>query len=129
MSHFQVYDCNVSNVDYVKRALAELNLGFNEHVTMKDYFNQTRQAELVITKDGKQLPIGWLRNKETGALELQADWFATGLREKEFTNSIGQLHAKYQVLDTCEENGWYVDPQEITMGANGAVEVLATRFV
>lgn len=128
MSHFQVYKCNVSNVDFVKKSLAELGLGYKENVVMTDYYSGNRNAELVLMKGNKQLPIGWVRNTESGALELQADWFMTGLREKEFTQSIGQLHSKYQVLETCEQNGWSIDPSEITLGENGSIEILATQY-
>lgn len=126
MSHFAVYTCNVSNMEYVKKGLAEMGLGYKENAQIKDYYGQTRQAQLAVVKDGRVLPLGWVEEK--GELGLQADWYKVPYSEKEFTNQIAQLHSKYQVLDICEENRWNVDMDSITTNEAGEIEILATSF-
>jgi hypothetical protein len=126
MSHFAVYTCNVSNMEYVKRGLREMGLDYKENTTITDWYGQTRKAELAVVKDGKVLPLGWVRNESTGELALQADWYVLPWSEKEFTNRISQLHSKYQVIDVCEENRWSID--DITMNENGEIEILASSF-
>lgn len=126
MSHFAVYTCNVSNMDYVKKGLQEMGLDFKENTTITDYFGQKRKAELAVVKDGRLLPLGWVR--ENNELALQADWFKVPYSEKQFTNQISQLHSKYQVLDICEDNRWNVDESSITVNEAGDIEILATSF-
>lgn len=130
MSHFAVYTCNVSNMEYVKKGLQEMGLGFKENQKITDWARQERNVELAVVKDGKVLPIGWNRKTVDGqeTLDLVAEWFQVPLREKEFTNQISQLHSKYQVLDVCEENRWNVDESDITFNANGELEILAYSF-
>lgn len=126
MSHFAVYTCNVSNMEFVKKALAEMGLGFKENTQITDWYGQNRQAELAVVKDGTVLPLGWVR--ENGELGLQADWYKVPYSEKQFTDRISQLHSKYQVLEVCEENRWNVDAEDITMNANNEIEIIATQF-
>lgn len=128
MSHFAVYTCNVSNMEYVKKGLAEMGLDFKENTTIVDYFSQERKAELAVVKDGQLLPIGWVRDNETGELGLQADWYKVPYSEKEFTNRISQLHSKYQVIDICEDNRWNVDENSIAVNEAGEIEILASTF-
>lgn len=126
MSHFAVYTCNVSNMEFVKKGLADMGLGFKENTQITDWYGQNRQAELAVVKDGTVLPLGWVR--ENGELGLQADWYKVPYSEKQFTDQISQLHSKYQVLEVCEENRWNVDAEDITMNANGEIEIIATQF-
>jgi hypothetical protein len=131
MSHFAVYTCNVSNIDFVKRGLEEMGLSHKTNQQVKDWAGQNVNVELAVVKDGRVLPIGW--NQKTDAegnqtLELTAEWFQVPLREKEFTNQISQLHSKYQVLQTCEENRWNVDENDIQFNQNGEIEIMAYSF-
>lgn len=124
MSHFAVYECNVSNIEYVKKALEEMGLGYKENVGIIDYYGQKRQAVLAVVHEGRLLPLGWVR--EGNELNLQADWFMIPFSEKDFTNKVAQLHSKYQVIDICEENRWSVD--DVTVNENGEIEILASSF-
>lgn len=128
MSHFATYECNVSNLEFVKAALKDMGLHYKENVTIKDWAGQRQEVVLaVVDKSGRLLPLGWKENEKE--LELIADWFETPFSEKQFTNQVSQLHSKYQVLRTCEENRWDVDMNNITMNENGEIEILATQFV
>lgn len=128
MSHFQVYECNVSNVDYIKKSLEEMGLGYKENVVMTDWYKQNREAELAVVQNGKVLPLGWLRNEE-GELQLQADWFdCRGIRQQDFTQQLQQLHAKHQTLEVCEEAGWMVDYNDITVNETGEIEIYASSY-
>ena len=77
-----------------------------------------------IVKDGQVLPLGWVR--EDGELSLQADWYKVPYSEKQFTDKISQLHAKYQVMDVCEDNRWSVD--DVVVNEQGEIEILASSF-
>ncbi|PLC14190.1 hypothetical protein BV582_21735 [Bacillus paralicheniformis] len=126
MSHFKVYSCNVSNMEYVKKGLHEMGLDYKENTQIVDYYGQKRQAELAVVRDGRVLPLGWVRENEE--LNLQADWFKVPFSELEFTEKISQLHSKYQILGVCEENRWNVNEDEITVNEKGEIEIFATSF-
>lgn len=124
MSHFAVYTCNVSNMEYVKKSLVEMGLSYKENAQITDWYKQTRTAELAVVKDGKVLPLGWVREK--GEIGLQADWYVLPYSEKAFTNQISQLHSKYQVMEICEDNRWSVD--DVSVNEQGEIEVFASSF-
>jgi len=129
MSHFAVYECKVSNLDYVKRALGEMELGYIEHTTITDWSNRKLRVALAVVKNERVLPLGWTINKETNQLELQADWFVLPFSQKDFTDKISQLHSKYQVIETCKENRWHIEEDDITINDKGEIEIIATQFV
>ena len=126
MSHFAVYTCNVSNLEYVKKGLEEMGLGYQENTTITDWFGQKREAKLAVVENGKLIPLGWVEEK--GELALQADWYKVSYSEKQFTDKISQLHSKYQVIDICEENRWDVDMDSINVNEQGEIEIFASAF-
>lgn len=127
MSHFATYECKASRIDFIQRALKEMGFNYTGPTTITDYYGQERHVELALKKDDHILPVGWSKNDREG-LELQADWFGIGMSEESFTNEIGQLHSKYQVLESCEDNGWEVDEDSITTNQNGEIELVATQY-
>ena len=126
MSHFKAFQCKVDNVEYVKRALAEMNLGYKENCVIEDWAHQKREVVLGVMKDGKLLPLGFAQ--EGKELKLYADWFMTGYSEKQFTSKVAQLHDKYRVLDICDQNNWNVQEEDITVNEKGEIEILATQW-
>lgn len=129
MSHFKAYECKVSNVEHIKKALVEMGLTYKENVAIVDWAKQKVKAELGVVKDGKLLPLGFVRNQQTSELELQADWFMTPYSEKQFTERISQLHSKHEVLEVAAENRWNIDENDIIELSNGDIEIRATQFV
>ena len=126
MSHFATYECKVSRIDFIKQALQEMGYGFKENEIVKTDFGESREAALVVMRGNKPLSVGFCRNEND--LELVADWWKLGIPQKEFTNKLSQLHSKYQVLETCEENRWFVNEEDITVNAKGEIEILASSF-
>jgi hypothetical protein len=131
MSHFAAYECKVDNLEYVKKAIAEMGYGYKENTTITDWAKQKRNVALaVVDKNGQLLPLGFaIKKTEKGEeLECVADWFMTPFGEKEFTNKVAQLHDKYRVLDICEQNRWNVNEEDITVNEKGEIEILATQW-
>ncbi len=100
MSHFATYKANVSNINYLKKALEEMNFSVEENVSITDYYNQTQKVDLRLV----DLPVGFKWNEEEKKYDVIADWWGTKLREKEFCSQVSQLHEKYKVEDICEKN-------------------------
>jgi hypothetical protein len=132
MSHFKAFECKVDSVEFVKKALQEMKLGFKENCVIEDWAHQKRDVVLGVVNDkGKLLPLGFAaeKNKEGQTeLKLYADWFMTGFTEKQFTEKVAQLHDKYKAIDVCEKNGWNVDLESLTTNEAGEIEFLATTW-
>lgn len=128
MSHFAQYDCKVSRLDFVKSALEEMGYGYKENVIISTSYGEDMKVTLGVARDGKLLPIGFTRNEEDNELELTADWWNLGIEQKEFTDTLSQLHDKYTVLEACEENNWEVEEEDITVNKKGEIEIIATQF-
>lgn len=129
MSHFAKYEVKVSRLDFIKQALVEMGYSYKENGTVRTDFGESRKAKLVVVRDGKPISVGFCENKQSGELELIADWWGLRIPEKEFTNKLSQLHSKYQVLETCEENRWNVDEDDIVVNDAGEIEILATQWI
>ncbi|QHW35765.1 DUF1257 domain-containing protein (plasmid) [Paenibacillus rhizovicinus] len=126
MSHFKAFACKVDSVEFVKKALQEMNLGYKENCQIEDWAHQKRNVVLGVVKDGKLVPLGFAQ--EEGELKLYADWFMTGFSEKQFTEKVAQLHDKHKAIDVCEQNGWSVDMDSLTTNEAGEIEFLATSW-
>mgnify|MGYP001121065383 CR=1 FL=1 len=131
MSHFAGYEMKVDNLEYLKKALAEMGYGYKENTVITDWARQQRHVKLaVVDKNGKLMALGF-NEKETDngvVYEAIADWFMIPGGQKQFSDTVAQLHDKYRVLDICEENRWNVNPEDITVNENGEIEILATQW-
>lgn len=127
MSHFAKYEVKISNVEFVKKALIEMGYTYLEKGLVRTDFGEVRKAELTVVREGEAISVGFCRN-EQNELELIADWWGLPIPQNEFTTQLSQLHSKYQVIETCEENRWNVDYDSIQFNENGELEILATSF-
>ena len=124
MSHFAHYEIHCDNLDFIKKALEEMGYEFTEgRHTIRDYYNNERQVELSV----KGKPIGFVWNDEAQKYDVVADWWKTGIREKEFTSKASQLHNKATVEDICRRKrlrfgGW-------TTLEDGSLQMTATRTI
>ncbi len=131
MSHFENYTCKVNNIEFVKKALQEMGLGFKENVQITDYYGANRQVRLaVLDENGKLIPVGFEEHSADGEYELKcvADWFKTRLTQRSFTNRVAQLHDKYTVIDMCEQKGWSIDYDSIQTNEVGELEIMASSY-
>ena len=124
MSHLTNYENRSlinTNKEMLGRAVAEMG------VTL-DYVNTeikntwiTEQVDAAIIYNGKRIAAG-LNFVTSG------DFYGTGLDQEEFTNLIAQTYQKHNVISKCEEQGWYVEDENVTVDANGKIVINAYRF-
>lgn len=127
MSHFAKYEVKVNNLEFIKKALVEMGYTYQEGGIVKTDFGESRAAELVVVRGGKLISVGFCKD-EKGDLELIADWWGLNIPSKEFTSKLSQLHSKYQVIETCEENRWAVEEDSIHFNEEGYLEIDATQY-
>lgn len=128
MSHFVNYACKVVNKEYLKRSLEELGYSYLENVMIQDYYKKQRKVDLAVVRNNVKLPIGWVENEETNELDLIADWFNTGVNQNQFTQKISQLNSKYLIQDVCEDNGWFVDPDDIFINEEQKIKIKSVQY-
>lgn len=126
MSHFKQYECKVDHEAYIKQAILEMGLQYEEHTTIVDWAKQKQSVAIAIVKDGRTLPLGF--QKVGKEFKLVADWFLTPFSEKAFTDKMAQLHEKYRVIDVCKDNAWHVEPEHITTNEQGEIEIIASKW-
>jgi len=126
MSHFKTYACNVDNLEFVKAALTDMQLQYEENTEVIDWAKEKQSVALVVVQNGKKIPIGFRIVKDK--LELVSDWFMTSFSEKDFTNQLAQMHDKHRVIDICKQNHWTVDYNSIQTNQNGELELIASSW-
>jgi hypothetical protein len=133
MSHFTKCALKMNNLAAIKKALADLNLKFEEaeehqSVTVRGYRGDTLQAKIKV--DMGRYDIGVLENAD-GTYELTADWWGVettkGVSEQEFQEQLGQRYQYHNVKQACEEKGYAVE--EETNEEDGSIRLVVRKWV
>lgn len=131
MSHWKKFESNVlqnTKKDLLATALAEMGLGvnFNSKSIRNGYGHETVDA--VIIKDGKELSLGFNfpMVADIEQLEVSGDFWATGVNEKTFMDSMSQIYQKHNLVDRLTSNGWAIE--EIKTNEQNEIEIEAYRY-
>ena len=117
MSHFTKCDLKMTNYEALKKALADMELMFQEAeegqtVSVRGYRGQTLDASLKI--DMGTYDIGVVKQQD-GTLDLVADWWGVettkGVSEEELKTRLKQRYAYHNVLMACESKGYTVEEE------------------
>ena len=117
MSHFTKCDLKMTNYEALKKALADMELMFQEAeegqmVSVRGYRGQTLDASLKI--DMGTYDIGVVKQQD-GTLDLVADWWGVettkGVSEEELKTRLKQRYAYHNVLMACEAKGYTVEEE------------------
>ena len=117
MSHFTKCDLKMTNYEALKKALADMELAFqeaeeNQTVSVRGYRGQTLDASLKI--DMGTYDIGVVK-QDDGTLDLVADWWGVettkGVSEEELKTKLKQRYAYHNVLMACEAKGYTVEEE------------------
>jgi hypothetical protein len=132
MSHFTKCDLKMTNVEALKKALADMELNVVEaeagqQVVVRGYRGQTLQADLKI--DMGTYDIGVVKN-EDGTLDLVADWWGVettkGVSEEELKTRLKQRYAYHNVLMACEAKGYSVE-EEVNQ-EDGSIQLVVRKW-
>lgn len=133
MSHFTKCELKLKNLEAIKRAAADLQLGTTQaaetqKATVRGYRGQTMEAAMSI--DMGKYDVGVVQNQE-GEYELVADWWGIettkGVTESEFQDQLKRRYAYHNVLMACEEKGYTVEEEENL--EDGTVNLVVRRWV
>ncbi len=132
MSHFTKCDLKMTNLEALKRALAEMQLAVVEapagqSVSVRGYRGQKLDAALSI--DMGTYDIGVVRS-EDGTFDLVADWWGVettkGVSEEEMKSRLRQRYAYHNVLMACEARGYEVE-EEVNQ-EDGSVQLVVRKW-
>ena len=132
MSHFTKCDLKMTNVEALKKALADMEMNVIEaeagqQVVVRGYRGQTLSADLKI--DMGTYDIGVVKNDD-GTLDLVADWWGVettkGISEEELKTRLKQRYAYHNVLMACEAKGYSVE-EEVNQ-EDGSIQLVVRKW-
>jgi len=133
MSHFTKCELKMTNLAALKKALADLELNFQEAeegqgVVVRGYRGDTLQA--AISVDMGKYDIGVIANAE-GTYDLTADWWGVettkGVSEEEFKHRLSQRYQYHNVKMACEGKGYTVE--EELNEEDGSIRLVVRKWV
>lgn len=128
MSHFTRVKTQITDLDVLKRSLADLEYACAEGAVVRGYQGKQEKAELVV-RPGGDYDIGFVREAD-GAYALIADWWgvhqAIGLKEPAFIGPVMQRYAYHKVLDTVRDQGFQLVQE--THGKDATLKLTVRRW-
>ena len=134
MSHFTTVKTKINNLVALQQALENLKYKFtvaeeNQNCVVRGYKGQTTQA--VMSIDMGKYDIGVVL-AEDGNYELVADWWGVettaGKMEAEVVEEINREYAFVRVVQACEEQGYQIAKEDIQVGVDGSVQLVANKW-
>jgi hypothetical protein len=133
MSHFTKCALKMNNLAAIKKALADLNLKFEEAVEgqtvmVRGYRGDSLQAKIKV--DMGRYDVGVVENAD-GTYELVADWWGVettkGISEQEMAEQLGQRYQYHNVKQACEDKGYAVE--EEVNEEDGSIRLVVRKWV
>ena len=132
MSHFTKCALKMTNLQAIKKALADMQYKFTEAeqgqgVTVRGYRGDSLKA--AISVDMGRYDIGVVDNLD-GTYGVTADWWGVettkGISEEEFQNTLSQKYQYHNVKQACEEKGYAVE--EEVNEEDGSIRLVVTKW-
>lgn len=124
MSHKTELKVNVDNQEALEQALEEMGFKVRKGKHTLNAWDWKMDCDLSILKDEKQLNIGF-KKQEDGTFSVEADWWGTGINEKDFRDDLNQFHSKHKVSNWLKNNKYKVAYAE---EEDGCLVVTGTRW-
>ncbi|HNT78778.1 MAG TPA: DUF1257 domain-containing protein [Anaerolineae bacterium] len=113
MSHFTRIKTQIVELEYLKRALADLKYEYEEGNKVRGFGGQRTEADLVVKTKG--YPIGFKKRGE--AYEVVADWWGVrGVNQKTFVQEVTQRYAYHAVCDKLQAQGFEMVSEQVERG-------------
>ncbi len=132
MSHFTKCALKMTNLQAIKKALADMKLNFieqenNQGVVVRGYRGDSLKAAISVNMG--RYDIGIVDNLD-GTYGVTADWWGVetthGTSEEEFQNQLGQKYQYHNVKQACEEKGYTVE--EELNEEDGSIRLVVSRW-
>ncbi len=133
MSHFTKCELRMTNLEAIKRALADLGHTFRaadagQAVAVRGWREQTMDAAIAV--DMGKYDVGVVAD-EHGTYDIVADWWGVetshGTTELDFKNTLSQRYQYHNVLMSCEAKGYTLE--EEVNEEDGSVQLVVRKWV
>lgn len=137
MSHLTTFESNVllnCKKGLLTKAMKSLGYDYREDINIikNQWITEKVDAGLVRLSDNKEVSVGFRFVKE-GAntkLTLAGDFWGTGIDSNSFINKIAQQYKKEDVLFQCQQQGWTVNREDISIdNKTNDIVIRASRMV
>jgi hypothetical protein len=113
MSHFTSVQTRILDVECLELSLNQLDYKVIHKARMRGWQSQRKEVTLVAQfKNACPYDIGFTQEPETGALNIEADWWAIqehlGLKDEFLINQINQRYAYNKVLKEVKQRGFVI---------------------
>lgn len=124
MSHFTRVRTQIVELDYLKRALTDLNYEYQVgHLTVRGFQGRRVAADVVVKTKG--YPIGFKKRDDT--YDVVADWWGVrGVKRKQFLPQVMQRYAYHAARDKLEAQGFALVSEEVE--EKGRVHLVLRRM-
>ena len=135
MSHLTTYNSKVlvnCKNTLLSRAAKDLGLTIDHDIKLIQNTWITEKVDAGFVIDGKPLSIGlkFIKEGKNTNLEIAGDFFCTGVDEKTFIDRLSQAYKKHDVIYKCEQQGWTVNKEDITVDSKtNEIVIQASRYV
>ena len=122
MSCWRKYSAKVLDnvdMDLLKKACDEMGVSFDPNIKhVENSYGENAAVDAALVKDGETLPLGFRFVREDGKtkLQLEGDFWRTGLREESFLGHLSQQYQKFNIMQQAEAQGWIFDRSEVVDG-------------
>lgn len=135
MSHLTTYKSEVltnCNKFLLRKAVQDigLDIDYNIKTIANTWINANVDAGFL--KDGQPISIGvkFVKDKANTKLEVEGDFFGTGVNQESFINKLAQAYKKQDVIYQCKEQGWTIENDDICIDSNtNEIIIKASRYV
>lgn len=128
MSHWRKYNASVlENVkmDMLEKAAAEMGIQIDHNVKqVRNSYGESGRVDAGIKMNGKVLPLGFIFKTENGktTLQLEGDFWETGLNERTFLDQLSQSYQKHNIMAQAQQQGWFFDVNKTDAEGNIVLE-------
>ena len=130
MSQWRKYNAQVlENVKMgtLEKACEDMGVRFDTNIkSVENTYGESAKVDAGLIKDGRVLPLGFIFKHEDGKikLELEGDFWRTGLDEHTFIDLLSRSYQKYNIIEQVTSQGWFIDRNEIDADGNVILEAV-----
>jgi hypothetical protein len=132
MSHFTTVATKITSLGALYKALDKLGLKHRTDeagVQVRGWRGQTTTAVAAI--DMGKYDVGVVQAAD-GTYTLVADWWGVettqGSTEKDLVDNINREYAYVRVIEACEAQGYQIAREDIQVGEDGTVKLVASKW-
>jgi len=126
MSHFSNIKTKIRNLNYLKAALTDLGIDWqNGPSLVKGYQGQTRTAEVVIPQSNNY-DIGFTWNGQEYELVTDLQYWQQPLTVEGFLRQVTQSYAYHTVVNESNKQGFQIAEQQ--KNQDGSIRLVVQRW-